>query len=298
MGMVVVKLMGGLGNQMFQYAFGRALALRLGHALFLDMDFLLDRNERKDFVFRDFDLDVFHISSCNLFDSEAKRKFNFFPFFPFIKRKTQIVQETSFTYDSSLSNLLGGRIYLDGYWQSYRYFESVASIIRQEFKVKQVLTKEQEQLQLKIKTSTSVCVNFRRTDFVTIPSAIQTHGVPTMAYYDKALQELSEKIGDSLEIFVFSDDIAWCKEHFQSTHPTFFVEHSLHKGDRFAAYLQLMSSCKYFIIPNSTFAWWAAWLSDTPDKIVITPERWFVDESLQKQTSALFPEDWIRLNVK
>ena len=295
MGMVIVKLMGGLGNQMFQYAFGRALALQLGHSLYLDVDFLLDRNERKDFVFRDFDLDIMHIASYSLFDSEAKIEFNRYSLFPFIKRKTQIIQETSFSYDSSLSQLTGERIYLDGYWQSYRYFESIAHTIREEFKVKQVLTEAQERLLLKIKSSTSVCVNFRRTDFVTIPSAIQTHGVPPMAYYEKALQELSNKIGGGLEIFVFSDDIAWCKEHFKCNYPTFFVEHSLYKGDRFAAYLQLMTTCKHFVIPNSTFAWWAAWLSNSPDKIVITPERWFVEDTLQLQTNDLRPSNWISL---
>ena len=96
---------------------------------------------------------------------------------------------------------------------------------------------------------------------------------------------------------MFSDDIEWCKEHFKVDETIHFVTHQEYKGDRFSAYLQLMTCCKHFIIPNSTFGWWAAWLASNENKIVITPELWFLDQTLQSQTHDLRPKDWITIAV-
>ena len=166
-----------------------------------------------------------------------------------------------------------------------------------ELKFKNPLTENQSKLSEKIKITNSVCVNFRRTDFVTIPSAIQTHGVPPLEYYHKALELVKKNIGEEIEIFVFSDDIDWCKAHFKVDEPIHFVSHELYKGDRFSAYLQLMTLCKHFIIPNSTFGWWAAWLADNNDKLVVTPEQWFIDKNLQSQTQDLRPREWITISI-
>jgi hypothetical protein len=298
MGMIVVKLMGGLGNQMFQYALGKSLANKLHYPLFLDVDFLLDRTYKKDFVYRDFDLDIFKIPSFNFFDSKAKKQFQrSHHFFPFFKLDVKNIMEESFAFDANLHSLHADKIYLDGYWQSYRYFDMIASEVREDFEIKQSLTSIQHELFQKINSSTSICINFRRTDFVTIPSAIQTHGTPSMEYYHKAIQLLEEKLGNDMSIFVFSDDIDWCQRNFKSKHPTFYVGHDLYKGDRFSAYLKLMIACKHFIIPNSTFAWWAAWLANNEDKVVITPKQWFIDPILQSQSYDLRPENWIKLTI-
>jgi len=92
--------------------------------------------------------------------------------------------------------------------------------------------------------------------------------------------------------FVFSDDIEWCKKNIKFSHPTFFVEDE-YFGKKGEEYLFLMSACKYFVIPNSTFSWWGAWLSEREEKIVICPKKWFVDESID--TSDLIPNDWTRI---
>lgn len=292
--MVIVKLMGGLGNQLFQYAYGRTLATYWDTELVLDVDFLLDRTPRQNFVFRDFDLDLFELKSYVFFDEDIKKKFHQKSFF----RKSFLeVLEQGFHYQPDTLGLKKRNIYLDGYWQSPKYFSSIASDLKHEFQFKIPLTASQIILSEKIKNCTSVCVNFRRTDFIHVPNAVQTHGTPPLAYYFNALAYLRKEIGDDLEVFVFSDDVEWCQEHFKTNDVIHYVSHNMYKGERFSSYLQLMTLCKHFIIPNSTFGWWAAWLARNEGKIVITPEQWFVNKTLQSQTQDLRPETWITIDV-
>lgn len=292
--MVVVKLMGGLGNQLFQYALGRCLATKWKTQLVLDVDFLLDRTARENFIFRDFDLDLFHLKPYHLFDNSIKIKFYRKSIF---KKPIIEIKEEAFHFKDLFPKYVKRNVYLDGYWQSYKYFEEIEGDFRNELQFSIPLTEEQLLLGEKIKQTTSICVNFRRTDFVTLPTAIQTHGVPSLDYYYKALELVKDKVGSDIEIFVFSDDIEWCKAHFKVDEKVFFVSHALFKGERFSAYLQLMTFCKHFIIPNSTYGWWAAWLSKNDDKMVITPEQWFTDKDLQSQTQDLRPKNWITISL-
>ena len=290
--MVVVKLMGGLGNQMFQYAFGITVATKLQKNLVLDVDFLLDRSPKSNFVYRDFDLDIFQLNSYGFYDVEHKEKFKKKTLF---SKGSFVFLEKGFHFQEFDRVLKFSKVYLEGYWQSYKYFEGIEGLIRQEFTFKQTLNPIQQELLDQIKSTKSICVNFRRTDFVTIPTAIQTHGVPSLRYYKDALSALTDVIGTDVSLFIFSDDIDWCKANFQTNYPAYFVDHATYKGDRFSVYLNLMSHCKHFIIPNSTFAWWGAWLSTNPSKLVFTPEKWFSDELLQNQTYDLRPSSWITL---
>lgn len=290
--MVVVKLMGGLGNQMFQYAIGRNLACKWNTELVLDVSFLLDRTPRKDFIFRDFDLDLFQLDSYGFFNDKMARKFNKNSIF---KKESLKIEEKSFQYYPLIEQLSKRDIYLDGYWQSYKYFSKIEAKIRSEFKFSKKLNKSQLLLSDKILQTSSVCINFRRTDYLTVPSALKTHGVPSLNYYYEAVEILLKIIGEDLEFFVFSDDIEWCETNFKLDKKIHFIKHDLYKGERFSSYLQLMTCCKYFIIPNSTFAWWAAWLSTFSEKIVIIPEKWFVDSVLQTQIQDLHPDNWIKI---
>ena len=290
--MIVVKLMGGLGNQMFQYAFGRCLATRLKKQLVLDLDFLLDRSPKENFVFRDFDLDLFDLDNYKIFDKKLRKKFYKKSFF---NKPPLLFNEKTFNCQDYSILLSSNKVYLDGYWQTFKYFKGIENDLLKEFKFKIHLTQEQFILQEEIKAKKSVCINFRRTDFVTIKSASETHGIPSMVYYQNALNYLEEKVGNDIHLYVFSDDIEWCKQNFITSIPTFFVGHEKYKGERFSSYLQLMKTCKHFIIPNSTFGWWAAWLGEYKDKVVITPENWFADNTLQSQTQDLRPESWICL---
>lgn len=290
--MVVVNLMGGLGNQLFQYAMGRSLATEWDTQLVLDVSFLLDRTPRENFVFRDFDLDLFQLQPYSIFDDYIQSRFHQNSLF---KKSSLVIKEEGYAYFPYTYGVKKRDVYLDGYWQSYKYFANISDRLRREFQFVQPLNQKQLELSEKIKASTSVCVNFRRTDFVTIPSAVQTHGVPSLSYYYEAIARLKEMVREKIELFVFSDDIAWCQSYFKQDEAIHFVTHDEFKGDRFSSYLQLMTQCKHFIIPNSTFGWWAAWLSDYEKKIIITPESWFTDPLLQSQTQDLRPNDWLKI---
>ncbi len=285
--------MGGLGNQMFQYAFGRTLAIKLNKKLVLDVDFLLDRTPRSNFVFRDFDLDIFRLDTFDFFEEKLKEKFHKKRLFS--RGKIDLI-EHGFNHQDFGQLSKSYRYYIDGYWQSYKYFDEISDVIKNEFRFKESLNFKQKDLLNRIQRSTSICINFRRADFVSIDSAIQTHGTPSISYYHNALLFLTENIGKDIELFIFSDDVEWCKANFKTNYPMFFVDHQTYKGDRFSAYLNLMTNCKHFIIPNSTFAWWGAWLSSNPSKCVITPEKWFADEKIQSQTQDLRPSSWLMLS--
>ena len=298
--MIVIKLMGGLGNQMFQYAFAKHLALKNKTDLKLDLHFLLDRSPREDFVFRDFDLDIFNIQSMDLVNDYELDLFNERLYKSWIKRiikkivKREIchLSETNFYYDKSYF-LRSKYIYVEGYFQTEKYFKKIEKILREEFTFKHSLSKFEVELKNKIVASNSVCINFRRTDFVDLKSSKDTHGFVGMEYYFQAIEIVVSKI-ENPHFYVFSDDIEWCENNFKIDFPVTFVSHD-YKGNKFSSYLQLMTKCKHFIIPNSTFAWWAAWLSKGTDKIVIAPKRWFKNEELQQQTFDLYPSDWILL---
>jgi hypothetical protein len=290
--MIIIKLMGGLGNQMFQYAFGRSLSRRIDMPFKLDLNFLLDRKPRENFVFRDFDLPIFRcdLEIATKEDITQTLGRSIFQFkqvnkiLPVAFRK--YYTERHFHFDENILQL-GKSIYLEGYWQSYRYFQNIESEIRNDFKIEDNLSHEVELLKRRIESVNSVCVNVRRGDFL----VNSFHGVCGMEYYEKGVNYLSEKLSE-LNLFVFSDDLDWCKENMKFNCNIHFVDHNL-AGEKFRFYLMLMSSCKYFIIPNSTFGWWAAWLSNYHSKIVIAPKMWLADSTIN--TSDLIPTDWIRL---
>ena len=297
--MIVVKLMGGLGNQMFQYAFAKSLAIKNNTNVKVDLSFLLDRSPRENFIFREYDLTVFDLfvevikqNEKEIF-CEVRRNSIFKRFFPTkYEEQTKYLTEEQFSFDQS--NLLYSKnIYLDGYWQSEKYFKEIEADIRKDFRVKSDLSFFEEEMNSLIQSRNSVCVNFRRTDFVHLQNSAETHGASEMDYYEKAIEIIAEKV-ENPHFFIFSDDIEWCRENVAWNYPLTFVGHEF-KGEKFASYLLLMCNCKHFIIPNSTFAWWAAWLSESKKKIVIAPRIWFKDQALQEQSGDIIPSDWIRL---
>ena len=292
--MVIVKLMGGLGNQMFQYAAGRALALKNNCQLKLDLSFLQDHeNKPKDYVFRDYDLDIFNLPVSIASIEEVKR---------FTKRslnrnvnrvlnkilgpKSSYFKQPHFHFVESFFTRTPP-LYLDGYWQSEKFFTPFESAIRQDFSFRDPIPESSALLAHAILHSNAVCVNVRRGDFV----VNKMHGTVGIDYYKNADQLIRSKItGPSF--YVFSDDVEWCSQNLQFYSPVKFISHS-HAGRKFGTYLQLMSLCKHFIIPNSTFGWWAAWLNTNPDKIVFAPKKWF--GAGDQDTKDIIPGDWYRL---
>lgn len=292
--MVIVKLSGGLGNQMFQYAFGRSLAARNNTELKLDLNFFQHQPAGDSaHVFRNYDLDIFKLKADIASEDEifklSKRVRNIFidkALNKIIGHKSTLVREPHFHFSSSAYNA-PGNVYLEGYWQSEKYFDAEKELIRADFSFKEAMSIKAAELLKKINSTDSVCVNVRRGDFVTN----NFHGSFGTEYFKKAASILTKKIGNPT-YFVFSDEIEWCMENLKFDAQTIFVSHDF-AGRKFQDYLRLMSSCNHYIIPNSSFAWWAVWFNLKKDKIVIAPKRWFNDPSLD--TTDLTPASWIRI---
>ena len=276
--MIITRLAGGLGNQMFQYAFARSLSIKYNTNLKIDLSFLKNRNMGPNFTYRNYELDIFNVVED--FNSTFENCIRFDE--PHLNYSKEIVDNINRQIDKD--------IMIDGYWQSVKYFEESKSVIKSDFTFKSLVddsSVDKIKLMLDdIRSTNSVMLNIRRTDFLNN----DFHGVMGLEYINKSTELLESKI-DNPKYFIFSDDIEWCKENIKLNNMV-IVDHS-YKGDRFSYYLQLMKECKNFIIPNSSFAWWSAWLSDSPNKIVIAPKKWFTNESIN--TSDLIPSDWIRI---
>jgi hypothetical protein len=294
--MIITKLQGGLGNQMFQYAFAKSLAYKNKTTFKLDLSFLLDRSPRENFMFREFDLDIFNLESKIANDDDLVKKNQNNKFKSIISKFTNSefidLKENHFYFEES-NFIKNKNVYLDGYWQSEKYFKDIENELREDFTFRNKLSLIEEEMNSKIQATNSICINFRRTDFVNLKNSAETHGTIGLEYYKKAVTLIASKISNPI-FYVFSDDMEWCLHNFKINYPIIFVTHDF-KGFKFSSYLQLMSNCKHFIIPNSTFAWWGAWLSKYEKKIVIAPDNWFNDTSLQNQTKDLIPESWIKL---
>jgi hypothetical protein len=295
--MIIVNLKGGLGNQMFEYAAGRRLAVKHNVELKLDTTFLLDRNPSFSHVFRDFDLDIFpnvnpmfaSIKEIALLKSYINRTFRF-RILNRLNAKPGLFKEIKFSYHEDFEKL-GPDTYLDGYWQSDKYFKPIEAIIRKDFSFAPFTLQKNFELANKITVNNSVCINIRRGDFVNDKHSNKRHGFVGLEYVANAVKLVSTSVQNP-SFYVFSDEIEWCKENIKLPFPTIFIDNT-HAGDKFADYLQLMTLCKHFIIPNSSFAWWAAWLNTNPDKIVVAPKKWF--NNGPTDTQDILPEGWIKL---
>lgn len=273
--MIIVQLCGGMGNQMFQYAMGRNISIKYDVPLKLDLSFLKNRNMGPNFVYRDYDLDLFNIKEDFQINTTN-----------FIR-----IGEQHFHYNSNVENILKDRskdFLLCGYWQSPKYFIDNESVIRNDFSFKNPIDVSGRVFDMlsDIVSSNSIMLNVRRTDYLNT----NFHGVMGMDYINRCVSHIENFVNDP-KYFVFSDDVDWCRNNIKLSNMT-IVDHS-YKGDRFGSYLQLMKSCKHFVIPNSSFAWWSAWLNDSADKIVISPKKWFTDISIN--TNDLIPSSWIRI---
>ena len=283
-----------MGNQMFQYAFGKQLAHKLNTELFLDLTLLLDRARGKDIVYRNYDLDIFNLDpkfliSPILLKNIYKVKLPAVGklFRKIAARKYHYIREPHFHVNEQyIAEPKDNTIY-EGWWQSEQYFSEVREEIKQEFSFKHPNLPLSENLFQKIEATNSVCLNVRRTDFL----KVATLNTTTKTYFLNAVDLMANKV-PSPHFFIFSDDIPWCRENLQLPYPFEVIGHE-HKGQKFGNYLKLMKTCKHFIIPNSSFAWWAVWMNDQPDKIVIAPKNWFSEEDID--TSDLVPKSWIRI---
>jgi len=296
---IIVNLKGGLGNQMFQFATGYCLSRRNNTNLLFDTRLMEENkiNPPPRNPPRDFDLDIFGIKKKTAtnkdlikvlqFSKNYKiRKLissilDFFNVFVFIQRNSLL--------DKRIRKFKKNKLYLDGHWQIEDYFIDYRDELLEIFNFDSLKNIERNiSLIKRISPTSSICVNVRRTDFINNPE----HNVIDIEYYKKAINKFKEIKGDNLEIFIFSDDLNWCKKNFSFFKRTNFIEHD-QAGDKFYNYLYLMTNFTNFIIPNSSFAWWGAWLSQKTNKTIIAPRKWsgLVPENMNE----IVPKNWIKM---
>ncbi|MFC2128719.1 alpha-1,2-fucosyltransferase [Bacteroidota bacterium] len=298
--MIIVKLKGGLGNQMFQYAFGRRIALEN------NVDFLIDISEFKnDNVYkREYSLSCFVLIENFATEKDLKKtkkiigknyvskliRFanKFKPYY-----KSYLVYDRSpQKYDSLLFKNKYKNVYFDGYWQNEKYFKDIEYIIRKDFTFRKN-KKNRDNLKVSemIKTTNSVALHIRNYGLTYDEKAskrdVEDVGIMKISYYKDTLKYLENAL-NNFRLFIFSDDINWVRDNYNLNYNNIIYVDNVGKDYE---QMRLMSLCKHQIISNSTFSWWAAWLNNNPDKIVIAPKQWFRN----RDTSDLIPKRWIIL---
>jgi len=240
--MITVKLMGGLGNQCFQRAYGLALEDHGYRVRF-------DKSALQSGTAREYSLGYFGVEAGN---------------FP----NTNILYEKGLRYDPDYLCPPDNSTVV-GYWQSAKYFSSVANKVKQAFKFKTPRA-----------VLSQIALHVRRQDYVGLQ---HFHGMPSIEYYREAVAHIRREVGMLVPVVVFSDDRGWCRENL----PDFPVYEGKDKYDD----LQEMASCEYAVIANSSFSWWGAWLG--PQKLVVAPKKWFADPSID--STDIIPERWVKL---
>lgn len=284
---VISRLHGGLGNQLFQYAVGRAVALRTGAELLLDARLLADANPFQ------YDLGHFQIEARVAAENElppAKDRKIAYGLWRLFGRSPRFVRERGLAYNERIATITAD-CYLHGYFQSQRYFADIAPTLWSDLKFKQPITGENARMAERIGNGPSVSMHIRRGDYITNAKAQAAHGSTDLGYYERALAEIRSRTGQDPVVYLFSNDPQWVRENMQLDAE--LVPVAINDGRTAHEDLRLMSLCDHNIIANSTFSWWGAWLNPSHTKIVVAPERWFASHKLSNPD--ITPPGWLRL---
>jgi Glycosyl transferase family 11 len=301
--MITVSLIGGLGNQMFQYAAGKALAERHGVPLALDISGF------RDYALRPFLLDRLLVPEAiaavqtepaekpgiNFRRAKCKARIDRLLGKAGLPKRASLpneYREPHFHYDPAFE-ALGPGISLFGYFQSERYFISIAGNLRDWFSPREPLGDAAAAALERIEAShLPVSVHVRRGDYLK-PGTHEVHGILGESFYRQVFDRLERMIGHEAEFFIFSDDPA-AAEQVLSFIPGSRLNHVRGDPERPWEDMALMAHCRHHVIANSSFSWWGAWLNSSPDKIVVAPRAWFVSTELSKRnTKDLYPAGWI-----
>ena len=290
--MIITHLIGGLGNQISQYAMARRIARKNNTPLKLDI------SDFATYKLHEYKLNEFNIAAEPATQDEIRqfirnrnriylrfvRTYN--SLLPFTSRS--YVEERFFYYDPEAEKL-SDNIYLEGYWPSEKYFLDIEDIIRQELTLKSEMDPYHKDLKKQIESTEAVRIHIRRADYVSNPVANKFHGTCSLDYYNNAVDMIRGKM-DNPHFFIFSDDPEWARDNLKIPCPTTLVNRVEHRDFED---LILMSTCKNHIIANSSFSWWAAWLNPRKDKQVIAPSRWF--QGAKYDTKDMLPKSWITI---
>lgn len=295
--MIVTNIIGGLGNQMFQYAFGRAASLFYSCPLYLDLQSFDDYRRHQGFeLSRVFGLHVpiaDHKVLCNVLGIlKPKLLRTLVQQYPlrFLRGKRFVCEPVN--GDIVDVKFIRPPCYMSGYWQAETYFQKFESQIRADFRFPTDGSSENYQLSERIVSCNAVSLHVRRGDYASDARTLATHGLCSMEYYNSAIDYICKRTEKPV-FFVFSDDDKWAKANLQIDPPVHYITHN--RGPSSFQDMRLMHLCRHHIIANSSFSWWGAWLNSSSEKIVIAPERWFADPRLKSQGDRITPKDWVRL---
>jgi hypothetical protein len=293
--MIIIKLTGGLGNQLFQYAFGRSLNIKHNQPLYFDINFfkwdklrkfslepfsinykiaddeLILKTKQRNFLWRDRILNVIF-----------KKNIEYF-------RNSYII-EPNFKHDKNICNYRSKNVYFEGYWQCEKYFVDYRKIIIKEIRNFSLLSTISQYYLNEILKNNSVSIHIRRGDYISNDETFSFHGICDNKYYNTAIELLETKINNP-HFFVFSDDIDYVEKMYPTNKNYTIVKKIPNDYEE----IILMSACKNHIIANSSFSWWGAWLNPSEYKIVIAPKKWFQNKDMQQQTADLIPHNWIKI---
>jgi hypothetical protein len=292
--MIITQIIGGLGNQMFQYAAGRLLSLRNDTVLALDISGFENYGLHQGFELqRVFSPPLEIASKADIrrvlgwqYPAIIRRIVSRRPFAPFCRNR--FVVEPYFHYWPGINSLTKD-CYLSGYWQSEKYFADVAPQIRSDFTFQLPMKNQNAELSKQVNHVNSVSLHVRRGDYSSNPKTTAIHGLCSLDYYRAAIRHVSDRV-EKPYFFIFSDDIGWVKDNLKMNFPCQYVDHN--QGADSYNDMRLMSMCRHHIIANSSFSWWGAWLNSRAEKIVVAPKRWFANE---KNIDDLLPQGWVTL---
>lgn len=312
--MIVVRMRAGLGNQLFQYAIGRRLALESGEELLLDTTWF--DADHESVASRHFNLPAFDVDARIATHEDLRRIFDvggvpvprtlvhclnrsaevvdvspsepvaracasLLDYYWEIRRDPPDEDDVSWPYERRFCPRIldvRGDAYLAGFWQSPKYFDDVADTIRRDLRVSDPPRGPNAAVAADIEAGTAVGVHVRRGDFARRGVALPA------SYYETAAATLADRLADDASYFIFSDDPSWAEANVNLPAETTYVTHN--DGETDYEDLRLLRRCDHQIVANSTFSWWGAWLNENPDKRVLIPwER-------TPETIDFFPEGW------
>lgn len=279
---IIIKLQGGLGNQLFQFAFGEALAYKIKQPIYFDLTSF--DNNKIILGLNKFNIELTGASdkTINRFFTFKSRLFNKYIPDSFLNKHFVHFEKSHQFYNVPFK--LNGMSYYLGYWQSEKYFSNISLSLREQVTLRTPLF--DSNLLTTIKEHNTVAIHFRRGDYLK-PEVQKVHGLLVIQYYYQAIQIISDKIPEATFI-VFSDDPNWVKLNLELPCNWIYADTNNHYTDEET--LMLMSLCKHQIIANSTYSWWAAWLNSNPNKQIIAPKNWFANDT---PSQSVLPDSWI-----
>lgn len=299
--MIITKLIGGLGNQMFQYAAGRSVALRKEDTYKLDISGFEFQNKLD--TPRSYELNIFNIKAgiATPREIEKLKQRNGSFLHNVVKNRIPLVAKYIFPdsksyYSENIYHRFESRIltisgdaYLEGWWHSEKYFREFEEIIRKDFTFKKPLQEKYGRLIKDVRKDGSVSLHVRLGDYVGKYRGYFSECSP--GYYEKAIKAIAKKTRIR-KIFIICEDISWIKNNLKIDYGYAYLPKAESKRD-WQDCLRLMSFCDHQIIANSSYSWWGAWLNSNPHKVVAAPSKWFVEPKLD--TKDLIPSSWIKI---